>query len=333
MSDGDRAARRDDRAIAWLVQPTGPPADPGRFTPDLYPAGPPLLPAHAPRSGREVEVDGATFAVFLDVHLGGNRARIDAALDRFRDPQVIERLPDAGVRAGFLSLTGTLGDVLIEPFLAGELAVSGFAYGVPTEPSRVVGPSAELGPRWCAVNERYRHETFPLLAGSLLHQLLHHEPPVSDAEETVTHALLAAVHLQMISRSPHLVGPTELARRQSSLALSLLCSREPGQAEVRILAPDGLGTIPGGAPSMQTPDFWSIPFAPDLSAAQPPTGPMRLLLDALLDSKLEGAEADPPVVVDDRLAALLDLHVLARELRPHELLSAAVALTLAPPSL
>ncbi|MGZ7015317.1 MAG: hypothetical protein ACXVLK_19555 [Acidimicrobiales bacterium] len=323
-----RGVRRDDRAAEWLRLPTGPPADPGRFTPDLYPAGPPLAPAPATGEPFDDRAVAADLARFLEVHLGGNRARIDVTLERFNDSRVIERLPDAGVRAGFLTLTGTLGDLVIEPFLTGELPVVGLSYGVIADASRVVGPAAdpgELGTRWRVVNQRYRYEPFPLLAGSLMHDLLHHEPAVSDAEETVLHALLAAVHLQVISRSPALAGTTELARRQNSLALSLLCSRRPGEAQVRIVAPDGLATIPGGSPSMQTPDFWSIPFAPDHPDPRPSTLALRMVLDALLGPV---CELDRPVVVDDRVAELLDDVVLGRELLPHELVAAAEALTL-----
>ena len=333
---GVRGARRDDQAAERLRRAPEPPADPGRFTPDLYPAGPPVVPAAD--AGRPVDeyTVAADFASFLEGHLGGNRTRVDITLERFHDSRVIERLPDPGVRAGFLTLTGTLGDLVIEPFLTGELPVVGISYGVTADASRVVGPAAdpgELGSRWRLVNERYRHEPFPLLAGSLLHDLLHHEPAVSDAEETVLHALLAAVHLQVISRSPALAGTTELARRQNSLALSLLCSRQPGEPEIRIIAPEGLGTIPGGAPSMQTPDFWSIPFAPDHPELRPPTLALRTVLDALVGDGI-GAGADAvvepgaPVVVDEQTAELLDQHVLSRELRPHELIAAAAALGL-----
>lgn len=327
-AEGVRGARRDDQAAEQLRQTPAPPTDPARFSPDLYPAGPPMVPAAdlgAPADEAGVEVELATF---LEAHLGSNRARIDVVLERFHDSRVRERLPDPGVRAGFLTLTGTLGDLVIEPFLTGELPVIGISYGVTADPSRVVGPAAdqgELGTRWRLVNERYRFEPFPLLAGSLLHDLLHHEPAVADAEETVLHALLAAVHLQVISRSPALAGTTELARRQNSLALSLLCSRHPGEAEMRIIAPDGLGTIPGGAPSMQTPDFWSIPFAPDHPEPRPPTLALRTVLDALLGPV---TEVERPVVVDERTAELLDEIVLSRELRPHELVAAATALGL-----
>jgi hypothetical protein len=265
-----------------------------------------------------------SFAAFLPVHLGGNASRIEATMARFDDADVAERLPDAVVRAGFLTLTGTLGDPIVGLFLAGELSVTHLAFGRPADPNRVVGPSAAGPAAHRVVDERYRCEPFALLAGSILHNLVHHEPVVSDAEETLGYGLLAAVHLQVISRVPDLAGTTELARRQNSLALSLLCSRSPGSAVARMIAPDGLGTIPGGAPDRQTPDFWSIPFAPHHPEPAPPTPALSALLDSYLG---EVEKEDRPLLVDGGLAAMIDDHVLTRELRPHELVQAAIALT------
>jgi hypothetical protein len=306
-----RDARRDDPAAALLRSPTGAPRDLARVTPGHDPLGPALEPAPGPPpDDGQVAVD---FAAFLVTHLGHNQARVDATLGKFHDPDVAKVLPDAGVRAGFLSLTGTLGDPMIEPFLAGELAVGRVAYGDPADAGRVVGPAAGAPPDERVVNRRYRAEPFPLLAGSLLHELLHHEPAVSDDEETVLHALLAAVHLQVISRTPDLAGTTELARRQNSLALALLCSRTPGSPAVRLIAPDGPG-----------PSFWRIPFGPHVDRAVAPSPAFDLLLDALLRPE---ATSDRPTVIDEALAARLDEQVFTRELRPDELVRAGIALT------
>jgi hypothetical protein len=294
----------------------------GRFTPDLYPTAPPLAAAAGPPPS-DADVAAALDA-FLPVHLGGNTSRIDAALARFDDAQVIERLPDAAIRAGFLTLTGTLGDPMVGLLLSGRLPIIQITFGEPLDPHQVVGIPVDGPATHRVVDERFRCEHFALLAGSILHNLLHHEPVVSDAEETLGHGLRAAVHLQMISRSPELAGTTELARRQNSLALALLCSRSPGSAAVRLIAPDGLGTIPGGDPSQQAPDFWSIPFAPHRPEPAPPTPAFGVLLDSLLG---EVARSDRPVLIDRAMAEMIDDHVLTRELRPHELVQAAIALT------
>ena len=325
-------ARRGDPAAALLRSPAGPPLDVARFTPDLYPSGPALEPAPGPGpSDQQVATD---FVAFLANHLGSNQARVDATLAKFHDPEVVTALPDAAVRAGLLSLTGTLGDPLVDPFLAGELAITRVTFGDPLDARRVVGPAADSVPSERVVNRRYRAEPFALLAGSLLHELLRHEPVVSDDEETMLHALAAGVHLQMISRTPALTGTSELARRQNSLALALLCSRSPGSAAVRIIAPHGLGTMPGAAlgrsasdllaSDVVTPDFWSLSFAPGLTDAVAPTPALALLLDSLLAA---GVGDDPVRWVDDKLAERLDEQVFTCELRSDELVRAGIALT------
>jgi len=83
-----------------------------------------------------------------------------------------------------------------------------------------------------------------------------------------------------------LAGPTELGRRQSSLAITLLHSRAPGSDRIALCAPDGPGTIPGGAAAMQSPDFWSIAFGP------PQRDPGSPLFDEVLNA-LTGGAAGP----------------------------------------
>src|SRR5262249_7267616 len=129
---------------------------------------------------------------------------------------------------------------------------------------RVVGPAADddgAATSGRVVNDRYRAEHPALLAASLTHDLLWSGPGAGQYEECMLHALGAMVHVQLLAIAPRLASlGTELARRQNSLAITLLNSRHPGAADVSLIAPDGPGTIPGGAPAMQTPDFWSIPF-------------------------------------------------------------------------
>jgi hypothetical protein len=145
------------------------------------------------------------------------------------------------------------------------------------------------------------------VSGSLVHALLAGPAPRGHAQEAVLHGLLAAVHLHIVARAPRLAGlGTELARRQNSLALSLFNSRPAGSAGIRLIAPDGLGTIPGGAPAMQTPDFWSIPFAP----AQPPSAPAPERLRGVLRCLIGPVpELDAPLAYDEALARLIDAHL------------------------
>ncbi len=229
-------------------------------------------------------------------------------VERLDEPALVARVPDVGVGAGLLSLTGTIAAPLLDAFVAGEATVDHLAYGVPSSAGRVVGPAVAAAPGARVVNDRYRAEHPALLALSLTHDLLWRPEGASQCEEATLHALGAMVHVQLLARCPALAtAGTELARRQNSLAITLLNSRRPGRAEISLIAPDGPGTIPGGAPSMQTRDFWSIPFVGD--------GPRESDAPALLQSVLarvlapDGPAPADPLRYDDALGTLLSEHL------------------------
>lgn len=200
--------------------------------------------------------------------------------DRFDDPALVERAGDPGVRAGLVALGGTIAEPLLDACIGGATPVQHLVLGPPASPGRVIGPPADTDahdPGFRVVNERYRAEHPALLALSLTHDLLWRAREPDQIEEATLHALGAMVHLQLVARAPQLAHlGTELARRQNSLALTLLNSRRPGNAHISVVAPDGPGTIPGGDPAMQTPDFWSIPFVGSPPPTEPPAAPTLL---------------------------------------------------------
>ena len=249
---------------------------------------------------------------------------IDDAALRLRGAQLVERAPDVGVRAGLLSLTGTVAEPLLVAFVDGKTPVGSIRYGEPSSPGRIVGPpSGAAAPRERVVNVRYQGEHPALLAGSLAHDLLWNPEHAGQYEEATLHALCAMVHVQLLARAPHLARTgTELARRQNSLAITLLNSRHPRSAEIALVAPDGPGTIPGGAPAMQTPDFWSIPFVSGaLQASDAPP-----LFGAVLARLAPDAPPPSPLRYDNDLGLFLSDH-LGREWLPLAAqLRAAVAL-------
>src|SRR5690349_310818 len=190
-----------------------------------------------------------------------------------------EQHPDASIEAVMAQLAGTAGEPVLEAWTAGRTAVMRLGYGTPTAPGRVVGPDA-AGAR--VVNGRYRAEDARLLLPSLVHDLLWSGPGAGHAEETVLHALGAYVHAALLARDPALATTgTELARRQSSVTITLLNSRRPGASTITLVAPDGPGTVPGGAPGMQTADFWSVPFGPASADGAPIAPVVRDVLGAL----------------------------------------------------
>jgi hypothetical protein len=214
----------DDAARQLLAQPPRIPSDVARFTSNVLFGEPGLYP------------DGPAMV-----------------------PAAGHRHSDASIEEAMLHLVGTAAEALFEAWCAGRTPVTRLTYGHPVAPGRVVGPSA-AGAR--VVNDRYRAEDARLLLPSIVHDLLWSGPGAGHAEETILHGLGAYVHAQLLARDHTLADlRTELARRQNSLTITLLNSRRPGRFTITLVAPDGPGTIPGGAPSMQTPDFWSVPFA------------------------------------------------------------------------
>jgi len=315
----------DEDPAALLAAAPRPPADPDRFTsnplfgePGIYPDGTPMAPA----AGPEIDLAAATRAL-ADVGIADASAWLG-------EPALVRRAPDPGPRAGLVALGVTVAAPLLDAFLAddgpGATGIELLTLGVPDAPGRVVGPPAGGPASHRVVNERYRAEHPALLAGSLAHALLWSGPGAGQYEEATLHALGALVHVQLLARSPSLASTgTELARRQSSLAITLLNSRHPGRAEISVVAPDGPGTIPGGAPSMQTPDFWSVPFV----RGTPSAGDAPARLAAVLGRVAPpGAALPEPLRYDEALGAWLSATGLRGALDVVDQLRAARALGL-----
>jgi len=292
---GDAAARL---AAAPIV-----PLDIDRFTsnelcgePGIYPDGSPMAPApgDAPDEPR-------ARAMLSDLGLH------DAART-FDDPALVARAPDPPARAGLAALTGTIAEPLLVDFAAGRGRVQHLTLGVTAGSGRVVGPAVngrDAAAR--VVNLRYRAEHPALFAASLTHDLLWSGVGAGQYEECILHALGAMVHVQLIGRAPQLASlGTELARRQNSLAVTLLNSRQPGSADIALIAPDGPGTIPGGSPRMQTPDFWSIPFVPGPPRGDDAPGALAPVLHAVL---APGAAIPSPLRWSHELGDLLSEHL------------------------
>ncbi len=216
------------------------------------------------------------------------------------------RAPEPGPRAGLVTLTTTVAAPIVDAFLRGRTAARSIGLGPTASPGRIVGPRANGSGEERVVNDRYAAEHPALLAGSLAHDLLWSGEGAGQYEEATLHALCALVHAQLLARAPHLASlGTELARRQNSLAVTLLNSRHPGSSELAVRAPDGLGTIPGGAAAMQTPDFWSIPFV----AGPPAAGDAPTVFGDVLDRVVGTGVALPaPLVYDDALGEWWSAH-------------------------
>lgn len=231
--------------------------------------------------------------------------------------------PDAAIEEVMVELVGTIAEPVFEAWNERRLPVTELCYGTPRAPGRVCGPDADGR---LVVNDRYRAEDPRLALPSIVTDLLGSQPGAGHAEETLLHALGAYVHAELLARAPALGSSgTELARRQSSVTITLLNSRRPGVATITLVAPDGPGTIPGGAPGMQTPDFWSVPFGPR-AADGAPVGPV--VTEVL--ARAAGVDAGAvPARFTDEVGAWCSDH-LAAVLPPLTQLAANRALGLLP---
>lgn len=295
-------------------------ADPNLFTsttlfgqPGLYPDASPMAPADGAPGD-----DGTAQAAVASLGPAAAAAWGDAALEAVA--------PEPLARAAAAALAGTVAAPLLGAFLTGATPVRSLGVGPTASPGRVVGPPAGSpteGAR--VVNDRYAAEDPRSVAPSVAHDLAWSGPGATRAEETVLHLVVALVHAQLVSGDPRLAHlGTELVRRQNSLVLPLLCSHAPGDPTLAVIAPGGAGTAPGGAPSMQTPDFWSIPFGPP----GPPTP-----LPPAVTATLTAACGDPAALgetprYDDDLARRLSAVGLAGALPLVDHLRVAVALGL-----
>ncbi len=314
LNPGSRGA--DDAAWEQLAAPPRQPTNPNLFSsntlfgqPGLYPDGTPMVPA--------LDRPWTADAVRAMLSAEGQRA--------FDGANLVAAVPDVSIRAAVASLVGTAAEPLVQAFGA-DTTADRVVFGVPASPGRVVGPEAALndgpggdgpgddGPgselpvgdaRQRVVNERYRGEHPTLLAPSLVHDLLWTPANNDHSAETILHALVAIVHAQLIARDPGpAIAGTELARRQNSLLITLLHSRQPGSARVTLMAPDGVGTVPGGAPSMQSADFWSVPFGPAGSSDAPKA--LRQVLETLVP---DGVECPLPLRFDAPLGRWISDHL------------------------
>jgi len=328
----------NDAARAVLSRPPRVPLDVDLFTsnelfgqPGIYPNGSAMLPATDPAP----DADHARRLLHEVLHARqptppGERIEATDVASRFDEPALVTAVPDPGVRAALLMLSGTVADAVVRSFPHQTEATS-LRYGAPEGRGRVVGPpaaDATHGPHERVVNDRYRGEHPALVAGSLAHDLLWNPAMTSHAAEAVLHLLVAMVHVQLVARDPSLArAGTELARRQNALAITLLNSRSPGSHRITPFAPDGPGTIPGGAPSMQTPDFWSVPFAPVGES-----DPSPLLVDVIGTLVMPDAQLPELLRVDESLGPWLSDNLDDRWLPVRAHLRATCALGLCTPA-
>ena len=319
------AAERTDAVTALLAAPPQVPRDPDLFTsgvrfgvPGTYPTGSPMAPA----AGNPIGEEGAR-TVVGDLVSRRAPTAVARALGAFDDPTVGERVPDPVVRAALALLTVTVAAPLVDDFLVGSSPVTDIGIAPMPGSGRTFGRVDGARPGVRALNDRYAAEHPAVVAPSLAHHLGWQD--LGDRyEEVVLHAILAMVHLQWTATDPSVAHlGTELTRRQNSMALTLLNSRHPGSPSPAVRADDGVGTLPGGDPGLDTPDFWSVPLAPGSGCGTAVPAPVTSVLQMVAAPT---APVPEPLRYDDDLSTLMTRDLGDTWADPSSRLRAAYAL-------
>lgn len=269
--------------------------------PEAYPEGSPMAPATGPeRTPDEVRT---ALVAFLDGYY--SPVEISETLAVFDAPDVVERVPDANIRAGFALLNLTVARPLIGFFLSSD----GFVGQMEWAPMGIAFTEAALvtddGRTSVALNERYRHEHFALLTANIAQTLLHHdgEETFSYAENVITLFISTYAHLQILSKHPELAYlGTELARLMNTFSLALLNAHPAGSPELAQIVPYGLGVLPGSPED--APDYWTL-FDGQIDSSTGPS-PLRSILDRMLDDQ---AVIPANVAYSRATAMLIDDHL------------------------
>ncbi len=290
-----------DSATDLLKQKPFAPTDTTLFSPVIY-DGPPLVPA-AERQFTEQSIR-AELQSLLEQRFGASDARVNEALAVFDDNDTKQLVPDPRLRAGLVSLKGTVGAPAIGGILNGSFEAVRFA-----DANELISPdiiaqvvtSTETNKPEILVNSKFQHEDFRQFSSVLAHESLHGDGIGGGQEELIANSIEAVVYGQMVSEDPQLaLNGTKLTRRHNTQLMARLNSRD-AQGRLRLLTSTG-NVYPNG----------SIPlanFAAAFNLSVNPNTPGNAVLRQMLANVVgSGVTVPDNPDFDDATANLLDLN-------------------------
>ncbi|MFD7631392.1 hypothetical protein ACFV7Q_36200 [Streptomyces sp. NPDC059851] len=300
-----------------LEQRPFPPTDITFFTPDVYPASGPMVPAAGPaRTERQLALD---LASTLGRRCGVFRAAQGVSLF-LADPGLRRTVPHPTLRASAAALLCTFGEPALTTLRGTTFSTVRFANLAPATIAQVSPPVVPgQGPQ-ILVNQRYQFEDFRQLTSTLFHETLHQDPTNSSKEELIAAALDTLVQAQVYLTDPPLAASrTELTRRLNTKLMARINSG-PGP-RLGLFTANGPNVYPGGTP---------LPY---FAAAFPPGGPntpgnttLRQTLRLIANP---GTTPPPAANFDDTTLQFIDQN---QGLTPTEVLRTARTLRLADPA-
>ena len=221
------AAVASATALDTLKQPPFPPTDVSLFTPDVYSAAPPMVPAAQNPSGETVMRN--KLKGLLERRFGVGTTQVSEGLATYDSASTKSIVPSARLRATLVSLKGTVG----EPAIMGALdGTYGKIYFGPPRPcpcdpvEQVFLPS---GSTKLAIvfNEKYKYEDFRILAPDMAHAVLHRDLLGGKKEGAVLASIQSLVYAQFVLQAPSLAtSGTALARDANTELMARINSRD-----------------------------------------------------------------------------------------------------------
>jgi hypothetical protein len=285
-------ADAEAQALRVLQQPPFTPRNPALFDSAAYP-GAADVPAAAP--GPDAAAVRRVLETTLMRRLGGNDARIPAALGAFDTGALTRAIPSPSLRAALLLLRGTAGDTVVEAFATGALAALDFNDTQPELPMSTVLHPLQGGPPRLVLNGTLRFEDPRLLAPWIVEAALHDDAVKTPKELLLGRAVLPLIYGQLLLESPEVAkAGTRLSRILNRVLLGRLNSRG-ADGKLRLLQATG-NIFPGSAGTLASYLGIYIPFGPDtpggrtlsdvmnaLTGSNDFTGPFSVATIRLLD--------------------------------------------------
>lgn len=287
------------------------PTDINLFTPGVYTDASPMTPASADT------LTESTARTALETFLAKritNTDTLQQALSKFDDTTLIAKMPNPTLRAGLISLTGTLGESGINAILRGP-------FGPLTFGPVTTGDYAEIqNDRAVIIDERYASEAFPLFGPIFTRMALQLDQQTGRAEETTTSAFLALVAMQQtLTDSTLAQSGSELSRRLNTQMLARLNSGQINFPNIGIYQTPNGQAFPNGR------DFAS--YAAVFTPLEDIITPAGNLLATYLET-LSSTDAELPLTTsfNENILTFLDQH--QNVLSPEELIRIARILKL-----
>jgi hypothetical protein len=299
---------------------------------DVAPLGLAVGPAPSERETRDA------LQAFLARRFSCAPERVQEGMSLYRDPLMLEKVPDPTLRAAMVALLGTVAEPAIE-FALQRTSLTRIEFGIYVNtsigvPDRVGGTyAAPDGTHFIEIDRHYRYLPFAALSPLVAHEILHTgDDKAGMAEETVASAVEALVYMEMLLTDPTLARlPDALTRTSNNhAALVRLNSGPAGTNRLTLFVPGSTVSIDPLAvdPLTEFNAYYASYSAPDEPGWRELETPGNWLLWRILERLAEPGSTVPADGAGFDAATLAFIDANQAVLSPAELVAVACILEL-----